>query len=504
MPTRSAPPSVDRLEAGLSRWTGELVAPQEGRRASWTELDRVRRSWQGGADEALTRPYVATAFDVTSAAAAASLLLLWASGYAPVPLDLRLDAAGIAARLRLVRPRWLLADRRRTELVGAAVRLAGLREDAVAWVGDDPSGWSRALRLPVRTVGPAEPGLVVFTSGTTGVAKGVVLTRGGLVAVADAVADAQRLTARDRVLNALSFAHVNAPVVALLATVLSDGVVVLLRRFDPDGFWRLAEAHGATWGNLAPPLVATLLRRWEYASFGASAPLRFVRTASAPLPVPTARAFEAAFGVAVVESYGISEAASQVTINDVPPGPRRHGWVGWPRAAELRIVDELNRDLPPGTPGEVLVRGPGVMAGYLDDPAATAAAFRDGWLATGDVGELDETGALRLVGRRSDLINRGGEKVAPRAVEEALLGHGRVADCAVVGVPHPVYGQEVAAFVVPRDGCTISEREVRAFARAVLPRHMRPRTVVVVDDLPRSPSGKLARRELAEAAGRVG
>jgi long-chain acyl-CoA synthetase len=172
--------------------------------------------------------------------------------------------------------------------------------------------------------------------------------------------------------------------------------------------------------------------------------------------------------------------------------------VGWPRNAELRVVDESGRDLGPGHVGDVLVRGPGVMAGYLGDPAASAAVLRGGWLATGDLGELDETGALRLVGRRAEMINRGGEKIAPRVVEEALLRHPDVSEVAVVGVPDPVYGQEIKAFVVARQGAQLSDRTVRGFARSVLPLHMRPRSVEMIAELPRTPAGKIARRVLAE------
>ena len=214
-------------------------------------------------------------------------------------------------------------------LVAAALAAADLTDVRVVELGDDPDAWRE---LPTaRDASPAAPGLVVFTSGTSGAPKGVLLSRANLVACASAVAAAQGLTAQDRALNALSLAHVNAPVVALLATVLSGGDMVQLRRFEPSQFWRLVRCQRATWADLVPPLIATLTRYPAAAEGGSTDSLRFVRSASAPLPVPVLEAFERCFGVAVVESYGISEAASQVTINDPPPGVRVPGSVGTAR-----------------------------------------------------------------------------------------------------------------------------------------------------------------------------
>lgn len=486
----------DRLAELLRAWRGSVVAPQENRGFAWPDL----RGLPAVAASPDSFSYVATALDGVGAGAAATLLLLWSRGYAPAPLDVRLDATTLAIHLGLVRPSLILCEARHRRRVADAVRLAGLAQVEIRQVED--GGPQRGLDLAPRLVVGGDPGLVVFTSGTTGTPKAVLLTRDNLVAVAAAVAAAQRLGATDRVLNALSLAHVNAPVVALLATACAGGDVVLLRRFEPADFWRMVAEHDVTWANLAPPLIATLVRHAAAAAGHDRTRLRFVRSASAPLASTMMRAFEEAFGVAVVESYGITEAASQVTINNVPPGERRPGWVGWPRDVELRLVDDEGRAVRDGTPGEVFVRGPGVMQGYVANPEATALALRDGWLATGDIGIRDETGALRLVGRRIEMINRGGEKVAPRAVEEALLGHPAVIDAAVVGVPDDVYGQEIAALVVPRPGMALTPAEVSAFARRVLPVHMRPRRIVIVAELPRTATGKIARRALATCGAR--
>lgn len=493
---------MDALSQALATWSGVLAAPQEERRVTGAALAAVAGARGVGDRPPDERPFVATAFDGTSLAAAAALAVLWARGYAPAPLDVRLGPNELAARLRLVRPRLLLVGPRVDALVRPALAVARLPAVRVVEVDDDPMGW-RELP-PGRESASTDPGLVVFTSGTSGAPKGVLLSRANLVACATEVAAAQRLTAADRALNALSLAHVNAPVVALLASVLSGGDLVQMRRFDPGQFWRVAQAQGVTWANLVPPLIATLVRYPQAADGITPSRLRFVRSASAPLPVPVLTAFERAFGVAVVESYGISEAASQVTINDPPPGVRVPGSVGTPRGVRLQLVDERGAPVPLGEPGEVLVQGPSVMPGYLDDPAATARALAGGWLHTGDVGVLDEAGRLRLVGRRTELINRGGEKIAPRFVEEALLEHPEIVDAAVVGIPDPIYGEEIKAFVVLRDGEALSERELRRIASACLPLHARPRAWEVVPGIPRNSAGKVMRRDLAPAVAPTG
>jgi acyl-CoA synthetase (AMP-forming)/AMP-acid ligase II len=488
--------ATDGLAQALALWQGSLRAPQEDRELTGAALARLASAPPAEPSPPAERPFVCTAFEGTSLAAAAALVVLWARGFAPVPLDLRLGASELAARLQLVRPRFVWVGAQIAPLVADALAQARLPDLRVVEMSDDPTHWR--VFPSAREAAPTDPGLIVFTSGTSGAPKAVVLSRANLLACASAVAAAQRLTAADRVLNALSLAHVNAPIVALLGTVLTGGDLVQLRRFEPAQFWRLARQHDVTWANLVPPLIATLTRYPRAAEREPPVGLRFVRSASAPLPVPVLTAFEREFGVAVVESYGISEAASQVTINDPPPGRRVPGSVGTPRGVRLRLVDEAGGEVTVGEAGEVLVQGPSVMEGYLDNPEATKRALRGGWLHTGDVGVLDGDGVLRLVGRRTDLINRGGEKIAPRLVEEALLEHPAVLDAAVIGIPDPVYGEEIKAFVVLREGSELRERDLRGIASARLPLHARPRAWQIVSAIPRNAAGKVVRRDLSD------
>jgi acyl-CoA synthetase (AMP-forming)/AMP-acid ligase II len=351
---------------------------------------------------------------------------------------------------------------------------------------------------------PAREGTVGLTSsGTTGEPKGMVLTARQIAWTADAVRTSHALTSEDRGLCVLPFFHINAPVVSLCATLLAGGTVVVAPRFSLRHFWEWVDRERITWASVVPTIVALLLttERVEYLP-GA---LRFVRSASAPLPVARHLAFEERFGIPLVETYGLSEAASQVTANPLPPGRRKPGSVGLPVGVELRICaprDEASGRSPrwvaSGGLGEVCVRGPSVITAYAGntDPSS----FFDGWLRTGDLGYLDDDGYLFLTGRLREVINRGGEKVAPREIEEVLLAHPAVDDVAVIGEPHPLYGQRVVAYVVPTgawDGQ--GERRLRDYCARHVSAYKVPEAFYRVDALPRNGNGKLARGLLTRA-----
>jgi acyl-CoA synthetase (AMP-forming)/AMP-acid ligase II len=213
--------------------------------------------------------------------------------------------------------------------------------------------------------------------------------------------------------------------------------------------------------------------------------------------------FEAATGLPVIESYGMSEAGGAVTCNPLPPAPHKPGSVGVTFGTELRVVDEAGLPVPAGTSGEVALRGENVFGGYLDRPDADREALRDGWFLTGDLGYLDRDGYLFLTGRRKELINRAGEKFSPREVEEALHRCEDVELACVVGVPHPEYGEEVVAFVAMRPGRTVTAESLAARCRERLAAFKVPRHVVFVDELPRGPNGKLQRRGLVDVYQRL-
>jgi acyl-CoA synthetase (AMP-forming)/AMP-acid ligase II len=358
----------------------------------------------------------------------------------------------------------------------------------------DPATFLPAAPAPGGTTDPREPGgCLLFSSGSTGPRKAIRLPEPQLLHVARAVARGHGLTAADRGFNPLPLFHVNAEVIGLLAPLVSGGTVVLDRRFSRTGFWPLVRERAVTWINAVPAIITILSQEPD----GEQPPagLRFVRSASAPLPAPVLERFEQRYGVPVVESYGMTEAASQITAN--PLHDRRPGTVGVPVDVELRVVADDGADAAPGEVGRVLLRGPGVITRYEGDAGADR-FDADGWLDTGDLGALDADGYLTLAGRGGDVINRSGEKIFPREVEDVLRAHPAVREAVVVGRADPVLGQVPVAWVVPAEGAPddLAEQLSRRCADA-LPRPARPVEVLLAADLPHGPTGKTVRRLVA-------
>jgi acyl-CoA synthetase (AMP-forming)/AMP-acid ligase II len=352
------------------------------------------------------------------------------------------------------------------------------------------------------------PGTVLLlTSGSTGAPKAVALTEAQCLHVARAVAAHHRLTRADRGFCPLPLFHVNAQVVGLLATLVAGGELVLDRRFRRTGFWELLCERDITWVNAAPAILAILAR--DAAEPVVPARLRFVRSASAALPPAVRDLFAARTGLPVVESYGMTEAASQITATALDE-PHRPGSVGRPVGVELRVVDDAGRVCAPGVVGRVRIRGAGVIRGYVGGGAADRFDSA-GWLDTADLGALDTDGHVYLHGRADDVVNRGGELVHPREVEEVLLGDPAVVEAVVAARPHDVLGA-VPVALVRLDGDDahgaddpvgrLGERCARELAA-----FKRPVEIRVVERFPVGPTGKVRRAAVraglaAEAAAR--
>ncbi len=347
---------------------------------------------------------------------------------------------------------------------------------------------------------PVEGWVCLQTSGSTGEPKGIVLGEHHIAWTADQICRSHRLTSRDRGLAVLPFFHVNAPVVSMCASLLAGSAVIIAPRFSRSHFWTWVEQYRVTWTSIVPTILAILLQT-EKPAFLPGA-LRFVRTASAPLSAIQLMQFEQQFGIPVIETYGLTEAASQVCANPVPPGRHIAGSVGKPVGICLRICYPCTlegasalQDVAPGEPGEICIAGPSVISAYLED--ASAGAFQDGWFRTGDLGYQDSEGYVYLSGRLRDVIIRGGENIAPREIEEVLLSHHSVWEVAVVGRPDPMYGEQVVAFIVAREAWTSTlEQSLRNYCAEYLSQRKIPTTFFATDALPRTLTGKIDRQGL--------
>ena len=339
--------------------------------------------------------------------------------------------------------------------------------------------------------------LVLHTSGTTSRPKLVPLRHRNLFASIDNIATTYLLEPSDVALCVMPLFHIHGLMASTMATLRSGGTVVVPPRFDPMTFWQIAKEHGATWYSAVPTIHQMLLMRNRGELPAGAEKLRFIRSSSSALSPETMRQLEARFGAPVLEAYGMTEASHQMASNPLPPGDRRPGSVGTGTGVRIGVLGDEGALLPEGKPGEVVIQGPNVIDGYANNPEANASSFIDGWFRTGDQGRIDAHGYLSLVGRIKEMINRGGEKIAPREIDEVLLQHPAVGEAVAFGSPHPTWGEEVAAAVVLKQNAT--EKELLAFARERLADYKVPKKLYIVDQIPRTATGKIQRRSVAAA-----
>jgi oxalate---CoA ligase len=344
--------------------------------------------------------------------------------------------------------------------------------------------------------------LVLHTSGTTSRPKIVPLRHINVTASAYHVGAALALSGEDVCLNIMPLFHIHGLIAATLASVAAGGAVCCTSGFNAFRFFGWLDEVRPTWVTAVPTMHQALLPYAERnKDIIAKGRLRLLRSSSASLPPQVMTALEAAFGVPVLESYGMTEAAHQMASNPLPPSPRHPGSVGVAAGPEVAIMDEAGGLLPAGAPGEVVIRGRNVTAGYEANPEANSKAFTDGWFRTGDEGWLDEAGYLRLTGRLKEIINRGGEKVSPLEVDAVLMDHPAVRQVVTFAMPHAKLGEEVAAAVVLREGQALDEAGLREFAATRLAAYKVPRRVVFLDEIPKGATGKLQRIGLAARLG---
>ena len=350
--------------------------------------------------------------------------------------------------------------------------------------------------------GPDDVALVLHTSGTTSRPKQVPLTHRNLVASANHIRTTLALTPDDRCVNIMPLFHIHGLVGALLSSLSAEASLFCTPGFNALKFFAWLDEAEATWYTAVPTMHQAILPRAERnRDVIARRKLRFIRSSSSSLPPPVMAELEATFGCPVLESYGMTEASHQMTSNLLPPKARKPGTVGVAAGPEVAILDGAGNKLAQGEEGEVCIRGPNVTLGYFANPAANESGFIKGWFRTGDQGRFDADGYLTITGRLKEMINRGGEKIAPREVDEALLAHPAVAQALAFAVPNPMLGEEVAAAVVLRDGQAADEKELRDFVSNRLAAFKVPKRVLLLTEIPKGATGKPQRIGMAQRLG---
>ncbi|MFF9776288.1 class I adenylate-forming enzyme family protein [Streptomyces sp. NPDC013978] len=424
------------------------------------------------------------------------LFAAWRLGATITPVNPSMTDVEVARQLKDSGARLLVGEDGEAAAVdGTAVLAVGeLREGGAT----EPTAEPDEAPLP----DPSALALLIYTSGTTGVPKGVMLDHANIDAMADMGRRALEVGPADRCLLILPLFHVNGIVVSTLIPLLAGASVAIADRFRPETFFDVVERERPTFFS-AVPTIYTMLAALPDTVRPDTSSLRFGVCGAAPASAELLTRFEARYGFPLVEGYGLSEGTCASTINPVA-GPRRAGTVGLPfPGQEIRIVDLGGSEVPPGVDGEVVVRGPNVMRGYLGRPEETAKVIVEGWLHTGDVGRVDADGYLTLVGRSKDMIIRGGENIYPKEIEDVLVGDPSVLEAAVIGVPDEKWGEVVVAYVQPRPGGHVDPSALQALCARSLTGFKRPTAFFVVEAIAKNAVGKIDKVALRAAHAEV-
>ncbi len=440
----------------------------------------------------------------------ATAFLAVAAGATAAPLNPNYHAEQFEFYLKDLKPQALIVEgevdspsRGVAERLG--IPLLELRSQHQIGAGEfslEPMGgiW-RAVAQRGKT-GPEDIALALHTSGTTARPNIVPLSQRNIATSARQIREVLELSPSDRCLNIMPLFHIHGLMAAVMASLAAGASVWCSPGFNALRFFTWMDEVKPTWYTAVPTMHQAIVGRSRgHRETLDHLPMRFIRSASAPLPPPVMEQLEQTFCSPVIESYGMTEAAHQIASNPLPPRSRKPGSVGIAAGTELAVMDEGGNLLPTLQTGEVVIRGQNVTRGYEGNPAANTRAFSNGWFRTGDQGVLDESGYLRLTGRLKELINRGGEKISPLEVDEVLLNHPAIAQVVTFAIPHPKLGEEIGAAVVLCDGQTLTDRELREFAGQHLAEFKVPRKIIFVPEIPKGATGKVQRIGLAAKLG---
>ncbi len=482
-----------------------LLAPEPATELTYGGLRTTARSLVADLARQGIRPGDVVSYMLPNGVAAASVFLgAMYGGYVVSPMSLLAQDALLEHTLAHSETRIVYVAPEFASRLQAIVARIGSRAIVRPTSPDDLALPTATADAPPGTLAPTTPAMLMYTSGTTGTPKGALLSHGNLVHAGQTIGAAHELTPADRVLSSLPLYHVNGQCIATISPLVSGGSIVMPHRFSVSQWWSLVERYRPTWLNVVPTIIAYLLNGPELTPAQAAAcrRIRFARSASAPLAPEHHRAFEARFGISVLEGMGLTECASVAFANPLDPALRKIGSPGRPVGMDARVVAPDGSVRSVGERGEIELRGRNVMLGYHKDPDATARTLRPGgWLATGDLGYRDADGFYFITGRLKELIIKGGENIAPREIDEALLAHPAVLEAAAVGIPDREYGQEILACVVLKPGSACSDAELRAHCLSVLGRYKTPKEFRFLAELPKGPSGKVQRLKLVADSG---
>ncbi|BFZ61750.1 hypothetical protein YB2330_002825 [Saitoella coloradoensis] len=485
-----------------------IVIPDGGPELGFRDLERLVAQFQADLAEAGLKPqsYVSLAFP-NNLEFVVSFLAVTAQRCVAAPLNPAYKQSEFEFNIEDIRSSLIIVPRgfyeQQEPVVKAAKKFKGVAIAECWWCPRQ-----NKIRLDVKEKGslggkqaiakaqPDDVALVLHTSGTTGRPKAVPLTHRNLTRTMKNIIATYNLTDKDCTMLVMPLFHVHGLLCGLLATILSGGTAVIPVKFSAGTFWQQFAKHNCNWYTAVPTIHQILLRN------PTPKPLpniRFIRSCSSPLAPATFHALEKTYSAPVLEAYAMTEAAHQMTSNPLPPGKRKPGTVGVGQGVEVVILDDSGNKLPQGKEGEISIKGENVTKGYLNNPSANASAFTNGYFRTGDQGKLDEDGYVVITGRIKELINRGGEKISPIEVDNALSGHPALSEAVSFAVPDEMYGQEVHAAVVFKDGQKASEKELKDFVGEKLSKFKIPKKIYFTKVMPKTATGKIQRRIVADA-----
>ncbi|MFH0891196.1 MAG: non-ribosomal peptide synthetase [Candidatus Falkowbacteria bacterium] len=462
-----------KIIRSLDLWRASLAVAEALRAAGLRQADRVALVMSRGLDDVIVN--------------------LGASLFATaVPLNPESGAREFEYFFEAFGVKILITDIRD----GEAVMVARRRKLPIIIKGDWISEFKPAFAAGSRKT--SDIAFVLPTSGTTSRPKLVPLSFGNIYSGAMNIKNALKLKAEDRCLSVMPLFHVHGLMV-MISTLVTGGFFIYTPKFERDYFFKWLEDFKPTWYTASAALQQYIAGRADkYEDIIKKQKLRLIRSSSAPLPKETTEKLEKIFKAPVAESYGMTEATLQITSQPLPPAKRKFGSVGKPAGVKMRILNGQGEAVPAGSIGEIIIKGKNVIKAYGENPEADRKSFLRGWLKTGDLGFMDKDGFVFIKGRIKEMINKGGEKISPREIDEAILRYPDIEQAIAFSVPHPELGEDIASAVVMKQGKKFNENKIRQFLTGELAGFKIPARIIDVKELPKTGAGKLKRVGLYE------